>query len=119
MTLQIEHSAPAVRTGILPAHTGGNDGLKKKATEHTDLTMDRDPRIEKPWNYFKDVYEYHRHILHDLMALKIEGTAPHSLDHSLSFEPNFGHSDGPFLIYHNGSKRDYENLCQTLRDTLI
>ncbi|MGV8122482.1 MAG: HNH endonuclease [Candidatus Xenobiia bacterium LiM19] len=46
---------------------------------------------------------HHKHILHDLMALKIEGTAPHNL--TFTFEPNSSDIDGPFLIYHNGRKK--------------
>ncbi|MGV8122949.1 MAG: hypothetical protein AB2L14_24580 [Candidatus Xenobiia bacterium LiM19] len=44
----------------------------------------------------------HKHILHDLMALKIEGTAPHNL--TFTFGPHSSNSDGPFLIYHKGRK---------------
>ncbi|MHC9544513.1 MAG: hypothetical protein AB9903_33775 [Vulcanimicrobiota bacterium] len=47
--------------------------------------------------------QHHKHILHDLMALKIEGTAPHNL--TFTFDP---HSDGtnePFLVYHMGRKQ--------------
>ena len=44
----------------------------------------------------------HKHILHDLMALKIEGTAPHNL--TFTFEPTSSHGEGPFLVYHNGRK---------------
>ncbi len=45
----------------------------------------------------------HKHILHDLMALKIEGTAPHNL--TFTFGPNSSDSDGAFLIYHKGRKK--------------
>ncbi|MHC9540609.1 MAG: hypothetical protein AB9903_13975 [Vulcanimicrobiota bacterium] len=45
----------------------------------------------------------HQHILHDLMALKIEGTAPHNL--TFTFGPNSSDGDGPFLIYHKGRKK--------------
>ncbi|GEM_PF-6445855 len=45
----------------------------------------------------------HKHILHDLMALKIEGTAPHNL--TFTFGPNSSDSDGPFLVYHKGRKK--------------
>ncbi|MGV8119826.1 MAG: HNH endonuclease [Candidatus Xenobiia bacterium LiM19] len=45
----------------------------------------------------------HKHILHDLMALKIEGTAPYNL--TFTFGPHSSNSDGPFLIYHKGRKK--------------
>ncbi len=45
----------------------------------------------------------HKHILHDLMALKIEGTAPYNL--TFTFGPHSSDSDGPFLIYHKGRKK--------------
>jgi len=45
----------------------------------------------------------HKHILHDLMALKIEGTAPDNL--TFTFGPNSSDSYGPFLIYHKGRKK--------------
>jgi len=47
--------------------------------------------------------QHHRHILHNLMALKIEGTAPHNL--TFTFGPHSSDSDGPFLIYHKGRKK--------------
>ena len=41
-----------MRTGILPAPAGGIDGLKKKATEHTELTAIRKKmEIPIPLNY--------------------------------------------------------------------
>ncbi len=47
--------------------------------------------------------KHHLHILHDLMTLKIEGTAPHNL--TFTFGPNSSSNDGPFLIYHKGRKK--------------
>ncbi|MHC9539196.1 MAG: HNH endonuclease [Vulcanimicrobiota bacterium] len=46
---------------------------------------------------------HHKHILHDMMALKIEGTAPHNL--TFTFGSNSSDGDGPFLIYHKGRKK--------------
>ncbi|MGV8120716.1 MAG: HNH endonuclease [Candidatus Xenobiia bacterium LiM19] len=46
---------------------------------------------------------HHQHILHDLMALKIEGTAPYNL--TFTFGSHSSDSDGPFLIYHKGRKK--------------
>ncbi|MGV8122370.1 MAG: HNH endonuclease [Candidatus Xenobiia bacterium LiM19] len=46
---------------------------------------------------------HHKHILHDLMALKIEGTAPHNL--TFTFDPHSDRINGPFLIYHKGRKK--------------
>ena len=57
---------------------------------------------DEEWNLITMCKVCHKHILHDLMALKIEGTAPHNL--TFTFGPTSGHSDGPFLIYHNGRK---------------
>ncbi|MGV8123630.1 MAG: hypothetical protein AB2L14_28080 [Candidatus Xenobiia bacterium LiM19] len=45
----------------------------------------------------------HKHILHDLMALKIEGTAPYNL--TFTFGPHSSDSDGPFMIYHKGRRK--------------
>ncbi|MHC9544032.1 MAG: HNH endonuclease [Vulcanimicrobiota bacterium] len=46
---------------------------------------------------------HHKNILHDLMALKIEGTAPYNL--TFTFGPQSSDSDEPFLIYHKGRKK--------------
>jgi len=45
---------------------------------------------------------HHKHILHDLMALKIEGTAPDNL--TFTFGPDSGDGEGAFLIYDRGRK---------------
>jgi len=45
---------------------------------------------------------HHKHILHDLMALKIEGTAPDNL--TFTFGANSSNVEGPFMIYRNGRK---------------
>ncbi|MHC9543610.1 MAG: HNH endonuclease [Vulcanimicrobiota bacterium] len=58
---------------------------------------------DEHWNLLTLCKVHHKYILHDLMALKIEGTAPHNL--TFTFEPTSGHSDGPFLVYHNGRKK--------------
>jgi len=47
----------------------------------------------------------HKHILHDLMALKIEGNAPYNLTFTFGPHSGDGDSDGPFLVYHNGRKK--------------
>ncbi|MHC9538496.1 MAG: HNH endonuclease [Vulcanimicrobiota bacterium] len=57
---------------------------------------------DEHWNLITLCRQHHKHILHDLMALKIEGTAPDNL--TFTFEPNSGHSNGPFLVYHKGRK---------------
>ena len=57
---------------------------------------------DEHWNLLTLCRQHHKHILHDLMALKIEGTAPHNL--TFTFDPTSGHSDGPFLVYHDGRK---------------
>jgi len=54
------------------------------------------------WNLLTLCKVHHKHILHDLMALKIEGTAPHNL--TFTFGPNSSDSDGPFLVYKEGRK---------------
>ena len=56
--------------------------------------------------------QHHRHILHDLMALKIEGTATHNL--TFTFGSNSGDIDGPFLIYHKGRKK-VKNALNTVK----
>ncbi|MHC9539172.1 MAG: HNH endonuclease [Vulcanimicrobiota bacterium] len=56
--------------------------------------------------------QHHRHILHDLMALKIEGTAPYNL--TFTFGPHSSDSDGPFLIYHKGRKK-VRNALNTVK----
>ncbi|MGV8120081.1 MAG: HNH endonuclease [Candidatus Xenobiia bacterium LiM19] len=55
---------------------------------------------------------HHKHILHDLMALKIEGTAPHNL--TFTFGANSDDIDGPFLIYHKGRKK-VRNALNTIK----
>ncbi|MHC9539064.1 MAG: hypothetical protein AB9903_06050 [Vulcanimicrobiota bacterium] len=57
---------------------------------------------DEHWNLLT-VCQHHRHIIHDLMALKIEVTAPHNL--TFTFEPTSGDSDRPFLTYHKGRKQ--------------
>ena len=58
---------------------------------------------DEHWNLLTLCKVHHKHILHDLMALKIEGTAPHNL--TFTFGSNSRDIDGPFLIYHNGRKK--------------
>jgi len=55
------------------------------------------------WNLLTLCKACHKHILHDLMALKIEGTAPHNL--TFTFGANSSRGEGPFLIYHRGRKK--------------
>jgi len=57
---------------------------------------------DEHWNLLTLCRQHHKHILHDLMALKIEGTAPHNL--TFTFGSTSGHGDRPFLIYHKGRK---------------
>ena len=57
---------------------------------------------DEHWNLITLCKVCHKHILHDLMALKIEGTAPHNL--TFTFDPTSGNSYGPFLVYHKGRK---------------
>jgi len=45
---------------------------------------------------------HHSYILHELMALKIEGTAPDNL--TFTFDPHPENGGGPLLIYQNGRK---------------
>ena len=59
---------------------------------------------DEHWNLLTLCKVCHKHILHDLMALKIEGTAPHNL--TFTFDPHSDRINGPFLVYHNGRKRD-------------
>ncbi|MHC9538316.1 MAG: HNH endonuclease [Vulcanimicrobiota bacterium] len=58
---------------------------------------------DEEWNLLTMCKACHKHILHDLMALKIEGTAPHNL--TFTFDPHFEKENGPFLIYRNGRKQ--------------
>ncbi|MHC9538434.1 MAG: HNH endonuclease [Vulcanimicrobiota bacterium] len=58
---------------------------------------------DEHWNLLTVCRQHHRHILHDLMALKIEGTAPYNL--TFTFGPHSSDSDEPFLIYHKGRKK--------------
>jgi len=57
---------------------------------------------DEHWNLLTLCKVCHKHILHDLMALKIEGTAPHNL--TFTFDPHSDRKNGPFLVYHKGRK---------------
>ncbi|MHC9538139.1 MAG: HNH endonuclease [Vulcanimicrobiota bacterium] len=67
---------------------------------------------DEHWNLITVCRQHHRHILHDLMALKIEGTAPYNL--TFTFGPHSSDSDGPFLIYHKGRKK-VRNALNTVK----
>ena len=58
---------------------------------------------DEHWNLLTLCKVCHKHILHDLMALKIEGTAPHNL--TFTFDPHSDRKNGPFLVYHKGKKQ--------------
>ena len=58
---------------------------------------------DEHWNLLTLCKVCHKHILHDLMALKIEGTAPHNL--TFTFDPHSEKENGPFLIYRKGRKQ--------------
>ena len=58
---------------------------------------------DEHWNLLTLCKVCHKHILHDLMALKIEGTAPHNL--TFTFDPHSDRINGPFLVYHLGRKQ--------------
>ncbi|MHC9544399.1 MAG: HNH endonuclease [Vulcanimicrobiota bacterium] len=58
---------------------------------------------DEHWNLLTLCKSHHKHILHDMMALKIEGTAPHNL--TFTFDPHSDKKNGPFLIYHKGRKK--------------
>ncbi|MGV8119774.1 MAG: HNH endonuclease [Candidatus Xenobiia bacterium LiM19] len=58
---------------------------------------------DEEWNLITMCKVCHKHILHDLMALKIEGTAPHNL--TFTFDPHSDRKNGPFLVYHKGKKQ--------------
>ncbi len=62
-------------------------------------------RNDLHWNLITLCSQHHLHILHGLMALKIEGTAPYNL--AFTFGAADTRSDGykePFLIYKNGRR---------------
>ncbi|MGV8123682.1 MAG: HNH endonuclease [Candidatus Xenobiia bacterium LiM19] len=63
---------------------------------------------DEEWNLITLCKVHHKHILHDLMALKIEGTAPYNL--TFTFGSHCSDSNGPFLIYHNGRKKGRKAL---------
>jgi len=58
---------------------------------------------DEEWNLLTMCKVCHKHILHDLMTLKIEGTAPHNL--TFTFDPHSDKKNGPFLVYHKGKKQ--------------
>jgi hypothetical protein len=57
---------------------------------------------DEEWNKITLCKTHHSHILHDLMALKIEGTAPDNL--TFTFDPHAENGEGPLLVYHRGRK---------------
>ena len=63
---------------------------------------------DEHWNLLTLCKVHHKHILHDLMALKIEGTAPHNL--TFIFDPHPENGEGPFLIYHKGRRKPNDIL---------
>jgi len=54
------------------------------------------------WNKITLCKAHHSYILHDLMALRIEGTAPDNL--TFTFDPHAENGEGPLLVYHRGRK---------------
>ena len=59
-------------------------------------------RIDAPWNLITLCATHHLYILHNLLTLKIEGTAPHNL--TFTFGPKSCADGKPFLKYINGRK---------------
>ena len=59
-------------------------------------------RIDEHWNLITLCATHHLYILHNLLTLRIEGTAPHNL--TFTFGPRFNGDERPFLKYVRGRK---------------
>ena len=59
-------------------------------------------RIDAHWNLITLCATHHLYILHNLLTLRIEGTAPHDL--TFTFGPRFHGDERPFLKYIRGRK---------------
>jgi len=57
---------------------------------------------DEHWNLITLCKVHHSYILHELMALKIEGKSPDNL--TFIFDPHPGNGEGPFVKYRNGRK---------------
>ena len=57
---------------------------------------------DEPWNLITLCATHHLYILHNLLTLKIEGTAPHNL--TFTFGPRSHGDERPFLKYVRGRK---------------